>query len=305
MKKIFAVSLVLFVLGMIAVSGVSAQQPSLISANNQIRIHRMGVFGNGLAISDSDPMDFELLKIGIAGIKVGLLDDSAEVMTGVLYLGENKYRLREVVIGNGSSSARLYDADGENVGSISLDSYPKGDTEIWAGTLSLSGRMFNAYVIQVPRVERAMEAASKIHEYCKNNPVRCRAAMQAVGQIICDPTDGTCRNRISDFCEANPEDNRCKRLKYEYCKENLDDAGCRAQVMETCKANLNDVVCERLGGIYDKFAEKRPTVANQAPAWIKAVTARVKQRVAAAVTSNAGMNGNQSNNSGTGNQGGQ
>lgn len=297
MKRMFAFSLVLLVLAAVAVSGASAQQPVLISANSRARIHRMGAFGNGLAISQSDPMDFELLKVGIAGVKVGLADETAEVRVGILYFGEEKYRMRNVEIGNGTASGDIYSND-TVVGTISLDSYVKGSTEIWAGTLSLDGDDYNAYVIQISRALKAVEKAVKAFDYCRNNPERCRAAMQAVGNIICDPvTDENCRNRIRSFCEGNPEDSRCKRLKYEYCKDNLDDAECRAEIMEACRANYNDVVCEKLGNIYNRFAEKMPAIANTAPTWLKAVTARIRNRVTTQTPTVSANN--------TGNQGGQ
>ncbi len=279
MKKLLALVITLLVLAV----PVMAQQLGAQKALSA-RIHKMGAFGNGLAISQTDSMDFELLKVGIAGVKVGTTDEAAEVRVGILYFGEDKYRLKDVEIGNGSASANIYDSEGTQIGSISVDSYPRGDKEVWAGTLTLSDAAYNAYVIQAPRIVKAVEKAYKVFDYCKNNPVKCKAAMRAVGNVICDPEgEGTtCRDRIKTFCENNPEDRRCVALKLAYCRLHLDDADCRASLMDKCKENYNEEGCEKLGTVYNKIIEKRPQVAQvveKAPAWFKTVRDRIKSRL--------------------------
>ncbi len=277
MRKMLALVMALIIIGVTG-SSVMAQQLGVQTAV-RARIHRMGAFGNGIAISTEDPMDFELIKVAIAGVKVGIWEESAEVLVGVLHFGEEKFRLKDIEIGNGTARAQIYDSDGEKVGSISLDSYPKGDREVWAGTLTLREANYNAYVIQVPRKVKPLEKATKAFEYCKNNPEKCKAAMKAVGSIICDPqTDGNCRDKIRTFCEQHPDDNRCRALKLAYCKLHLDDAECRAELMKRCKENLDDEVCERLGNVYSRIIEKRPEIANKiiqrTPTWFRKVLIR-------------------------------
>ena len=278
MKKLLVLAVALLIVGVTGAS-VMAQQ---VGAQNAVRarIRTMGALGNGLAISQSDSMDFEFIKVGIAGVKVGLTDEAAEVKVGILYFGEDKYKLKDIVIGNGSVTANIYDNDGNQTGTISLDSYPKGDKEVWAGTLALNGANYNAYVLQASRVVKAAEKAEKSFEYCKNNPENCKAAMKAVGQIVCDPvTDGNCSGRIRTFCEQNPEDSRCKRLKFEYCKENLEDSDCRAEIMGVCRNNATENACERLGEVYNKFVEKKPEVLKNAPRWFLTVRERIRENV--------------------------
>jgi len=276
MKKLLALVIALFVVGVAGISAMAQQ----VGAQGKLnaRIHKMGAMGNGLAISQSDTMNFELIKVAFAGVRVGLLDETAEVLVGVLHFGEDKYRLKDVEIGNGSSSANIYDSSGANVGSISLDSYPKGDREVWAGTLTLNEETYNAYVIQAPRVIKPVEKAGKIFDYCKNNPAKCKAVMKAAGSIVCDPEkEGTsCRDKIKSFCEQHPDDNRCKALKLAYCKIHLDDADCRAEIMEKCKANLNEEVCRKLGNIYNKVVQKSPQVISRAPQWFKTIRERIR-----------------------------
>ena len=209
MKKLLALVIALLVIGATGISAFAQDDDTVgKQVRAQARIHKMGALGNGLAISQGDSMSFELLKIGIAAVKFGD-EDTAGIKAGILYFGEEKYRLKDVVIENGSASANIYDEDDEQVGTISLDSYPKGDKEIWAGEMELNGEDYNAYVIQARRAVKAMEKANHAFEYCKNNPEKCKAAMKAVGQIVCDPeTDENCRNRIRTYCEGNPEDSR-------------------------------------------------------------------------------------------------
>lgn len=276
MKKLLALAIALLVIGVTVVS-VSAQQIGA-QQNVRARIKTLGAFGNGLAVSQDNSMDFELIRIGVAGIKVGLADEEATVKVGILHFGEDKYRLKNVTIGNGSVTANVYSNDTQ-VGSLSLNSYPKGDKEVWAGTLTLNGETYNAYVLQAHRLVKPLEKAEKTFEYCKNNPEKCKAAMKAVGQIVCDPvTDGNCRDRIKNFCEQYPDDNRCKALRFAQCKLNLEDADCRAEIMGVCRNNATDNACERLGEVYNKFVERRPEVLQNVPRWFATVRERLQQQ---------------------------
>lgn len=273
MKKLFALAIALLVIGVLAVASASAQQ------NVRARIKTLGAFGNGLAVSQDNSMEFELIKVGIAGVKVGLADEETSVKVGILHFGEDNYRLKDIVIGNGSVTANIYLNDTQ-VGSISLNSYPKGDKEVWAGTLELNGETYNAYVLQANRVVKPLEKAEKAFEYCKNNPEKCKAVMKAVGQIVCDPvTDGNCRDRIRNFCEQYPDDNRCKALRLAQCKFNLEDADCRAEIMGVCRNNATETACQRLGEVYNKFAERRPEVLQNIPQWFKTVRQKIAERL--------------------------
>jgi hypothetical protein len=279
MKKLLALAIAVLVLGMTGAS-VMAQQAQQVGAQNMARakIRTLGTLGSGLAVSQSDPMDFELIRVGIAGVRLTVSDAEEDMNVGLLYFGEDKYRLREVVIGNGTVSASIYLND-TNVGSLNLDSYPKGDTEIWAGPLSLEGAEYNAYVVQVRRMLKAAEKAENVKDYCTNNPERCMAAMKAVGQIICDPaTDGNCRERLKSFCEQYPEDNRCKAVSLAYCATHLNDSMCRNEIMERCRANTDDENCERLVSVYENRVEKAQEIMEKAPAWVQTVRQKIQAK---------------------------
>jgi hypothetical protein len=273
MKKLLALAIALLVIG-VTLASASAQQ------NVRARIRTLGAFGNGLAVSGDNSMEFELIRVGVAGIKVGLADEETIVRVGILHFGEESYRLKDVVIGNGSVTANVYDSEDTQVGSISLNSYPKGDKEVWAGELTLNGETYNAYVLQASRVVKPVETADKVFDYCRNNPERCRAVMRAAGQIVCDPvTDENCRDRIRNFCEQYPEDNRCKALRLAQCALDLDDADCRAEIMGVCRNNATDTACERLGEVYNRFVERRPEVLQNVPQWFQTVRQRITERL--------------------------
>ena len=280
--QILAITVALLILAV----PVLAQTPELISAKTTKHIWTRGAFGSGIAISQSDPMDFELLKLGIAGVKLVTEDVESVVKTGVLYFGEDKYRLKDVVIGNATASATIYYNDTQ-VGTISLDSYLKGDREIWAGTLTLNDVTYNAYIIQVPKVVKAVEKAKYIYQYCKDHPVICRGVMKAVGREICDPeAEGeTCMNQIQAYCEDNPDEARCKALRLAYCKLHPEDADCRAEMKGVCQNDNTDNACRVLTAVYNKNIQKKPTVADKMPEWFHTVRAKISN---AASPTNAG-----------------
>lgn len=282
MKKLFVMAIALLVIG---ITGVAAMADETVGSQAQAnaKIKTMGALGYGIATSQSNPMDFEMIKVGIAGINVVRAESEVEVKVGVLHFGETKYRLKDVVIGNGTANANIYDINGTvQKGSISLNSYIKGDREVWAGSLALNGVTYNAYIIQAPRIWKAAEKADKVKDYCENNPAKCKAAIKAVGSIICDPEkEGVgCSEKIKAFCEQNPEDNRCKALSLASCSLNMDDANCRADLIGKCKnSTIDGKICDKLANMYDKYAEKRTEVMKNAPAWLENVRERVKDRL--------------------------
>jgi hypothetical protein len=268
----------------IVMAGATVMADETVGAQTQVRskIQTMGALGYGIATSQSNPMDFQLIKIGVAGVRVEKTEGEINVKVGVLYFGETKYKLMNVSIGNGTAAADIYDInDTVQKGTISLNAYVKGDREVWAGTLTLDGATYNAYVIQVPRVLKAEDKADDVKEYCKNNPVKCKATIKAVGSIICDPEkEGTsCSEKIKTFCSQNPDDNRCKVLRVAYCKLHMDDSNCRAEVLERCKQNSTAAECDKLVNMYEKYAEKNTEAVKKAPEWMKTVRNRVLEKI--------------------------
>jgi hypothetical protein len=284
MKKLLALTLAFLVVAVMGISviaqnGNGNNDTDTVASQTQVRarVRLMGALGNGLAISQDDPMDFELLRVGIAGYRVYTSANETLVRVGILYFGEDKYKLKDITIGNGSITANIYE-NNASIGSLAIDSYVKGDKEIWAGPLTLNDVTYNAYIIQQPRSLKAAEKASKIFGYCEEHPAGCLRAMQAIGNIICDPEQegNTCSESIQTYCEQNPDDRKCEALHLAYCRVHLEDADCRAQLMERCSQNLSEEACNKLGGLYDKIIEKKPQAFQKAPEWLRVLRNRIK-----------------------------
>lgn len=183
------------------------------------QIKTFGILGKGIASLPSDPLNFKIVKAGVGTVRMTVLDQQTEITAGVLYLDEQRYSLKNIVIGNGSATADIYLNDTQH-GSLSLTSVIKSDTEIWAGTVTVDGTSYNTYILGGYRPIKANELKEKVSEYCSENS-----------------TDPKCGGNIQNFCENNPTDTRCLALFKAFClrKNNLDDSRCRQYMLTWCK----------------------------------------------------------------------
>ena len=183
------------------------------------QIKTFGILGKGIASLPSDPLNFKIVKLGVGTVKMTVVDQETELTVGILFLDDQRYTLKNIAIGNGSASADIYINDTQH-GSLSLTSVIKGETEIWAGTLTVDGITYNTYVLGGYRPIKAAELKEKVSEYCSENS-----------------KDRNCGGKIEDFCESNPTDTRCLALFKAFClrKNNLDDSRCRQYMAEWCK----------------------------------------------------------------------
>lgn len=216
-KKILAA---LIVISLVAVP--VAAQTTATGANTAPKIRAFIILGKGIAASPSDPMDFMIVKFGLARF---LLPNGTEVARGILKLDEEKYRLREVTVEDGHASGKIY-SNGTEVGSFDVSSVMKGNTEVWAGTMELNGNAYNLYVIEGSRPIKAGELKEKIIEYCRNNP------------------DENCKGKIYNYCMNNPNDRRCRALFRAYClRGHMDDARCREEFVKWCNEHPDNKYC--------------------------------------------------------------
>ncbi|MCD6557902.1 MAG: hypothetical protein J7K31_02605 [Candidatus Aenigmarchaeota archaeon] len=275
MKNLFAVLVVLLL-----VMPVFAQGPVGNAAAKPV-IQKLAILGKGIATNPSDLMDFKIIKIGIGEVKVSLLGEETELVVGVLYLDSDKYKVKDVVLGNGSIEANLYSGE-EKVGSINAESVEKEDTEVWVGTIDVGGATYNAYVLGAVRKARPLEIAQKVRSFCEENPTKCKAVVKAIGNRYCEknPTDPSCREKVKSFCLNHPDDHRCKEIFKEYCVDNLDDARCRYALRVYCKNHPNEDRCKIfLVQTTEKYCLQHP----KAPACVKVAKVRklVKEKIRA------------------------
>jgi len=214
------ITIVAIIAAMLLVTTVMAQTlPNL-------KIKEIGLFGKGLAISESDPKDVHEIKIGIATFAVTLNSQSNDLSAGVLYFDNVRYNLKDVTIDNKTESGNVY-LNGTQVGSfqISLTSKPKW--ELWTGTLTLNTQNYNLYILEGKRAVKADELGDKVSNYCTAHH-----------------EDKNCRDKIKEFCENNQQDSRCVALFKNYCKDHQEDQRCRLVLRDWCPNRPNAELCK-------------------------------------------------------------
>jgi hypothetical protein len=209
MKKILIVCLALLLL-----------TPTFVQAASVL--HKIYFLGRGIAVSPSDPLDFMMVKVGLGAAKP---TTDTVLRVGVMILDEQKYRIKEVSVANGSATGNLY-LNGTQVGSFDVLSVMKGDAEVWAGTLTLDGTTYHLYILNAPRKVKPAELKDKVKDYCAENT-----------------DDVDCKEKVNDYCQDNPDAMKCKEVFRRYCQNNLDDSRCREFIFNYCKDRPMDATC--------------------------------------------------------------
>jgi hypothetical protein len=228
-------------------------------------IKTIGVLGRGIAVSNTDPSSFKLVKAGIATVRVTLLGEETELKVGVLFLDSERYKLKDIQVGNETASGKIYYNDTQ-VGSFSLSLAIKGDNEIWYGSLSVNGQSYNVYILEGERPIKAAEVREKIEDLCERFPAKCISIGRGVAAQLCEKiTDKSCREKIGEFCERYPNDARCVSVFREYCRSHLEDARCREGLKGYCKVNPQANQCE-------EFCQKYPNVCGKTTTTLETTT---------------------------------
>ena len=210
----------------------------VIYAQPQVKIKSLFLVGKGFSVSPTDLFDFKLAKIGIASVEATSIKS---LRIGILELDEDKYRIRNVTKEEGKVSGYLY-SNKTKVGEFELTSVMKENTEVWVGTLSLSGSNYNLYIVQGVRKIKPVELKDKIAEYCKANR-----------------NDPNCRARMEEYCKNNPNDARCKEIFRRYCINNSEDMRCREYIINYCSENPEKRECRLLKlRLSARYCEKNP-----------------------------------------------
>jgi hypothetical protein len=237
---------------------VMAQEPALTSENPQI--YALGILGKGLAISQGDPLDFKVMKFGLARVRTEITNESTELSVGILYLDDARYIVRDFVTGDGHSSGDIY-ANDTKVGSYDVQAIEKGDSIIWAGTMTVESDSYNVYLLEGKREVKSNEIGEKNSEYCEEYPERCQGIIKGIRNLGCDdPATQGCREKIRNFCENNVNDTRCQALFRSYCVNNMDDVRCRSAYNEYCQNNPEAESCNNYRlRITAQYCEDHPT----------------------------------------------
>jgi len=226
---------------------------AIVSAQTIYRIKTLGILGKGIAISTTDPEDFKLLKIGVGTVTVELLGEETDLTIGVLFLDDDKFKLKNVEMGNDTASGKVF-SDDEEVGSFSVSLTIKNEQEIWHGTLTVNDEDYNIYILEAERQIKPLEFATKVKNLCDEHPEKCSDIAKGIGNRYCEKvTDKSCREKIEEFCGEHPDDRRCMAVFRFFCKGNLDDTRCRKELKQFCAENPDDESCE-------EFCKKFPNV---------------------------------------------
>ena len=234
-RFIFIVSLAL----VLSLGITIAQEATSNVAPSLFKIH---IMGNGIAVNPSELTDFKIIKSVIATFKNGSNDT---IIRGALVLDQARYVVKGTLPEESKFVGELL-KNTTKVGDISLSKIEKPDGEVWAGTLSLNGINYYAYIVGVRKTFTAREVATKMGEYCKENPTddKCNGVA-----FVCGAENiGQCQNKIQTYCESHQDDARCKALALRTCKNNTDDTRCRDLLRNRCNVTdaANAVDCGAL-----------------------------------------------------------
>lgn len=223
-------------ISIVAVAFVAILAIPIFAQTTSAKFKEIFFLGKGVVVSTSNSQDIQVIKMGVAQITVNVAGTDTDVTIGILYFGEDKYVLKDVVNGNGTSQGNIY-LNNSVVGNYNLNLISKPSDNIWAGTLTLNGVSYNAYLLEAHRTYTASEESSSVADYCKNNP-----------------SDTNCRSKIEDFCQNNPTDQRCIALLNNHCKSHLLDGRCREELGDFCKnQQQNNPTCQ---GFCQRYPDK-------------------------------------------------
>ena len=158
MKKLMALSLaLLIVLPVVA-------QPAPPVAIFRPRIRTLVALGKGIAFSEEDITDFEIVKLGIAKVTVRVLNETKSISIGVLWFGDERYKVKDIQLTNETIEANIYSGN-ETVGVIAIDSVVKHNEVVWVGKLELNGKEYNVFILEGIRKFKPLELKESLKEY--------------------------------------------------------------------------------------------------------------------------------------------
>jgi len=175
----------------VAFAAAQGEPPYNVPSNIPERATLIGLslIGRGIAVNPSDVMDFKVLRVGAGRVALPLRNltnettDSEDfemrcinqtrrercvpvIRVGVIFIDGERYLLKKIDVMNESVSAVLVKNNTEE-GTIALVKVRKGMSDIWAGTLNISGMNYFAYILgtQHPLVE-LREAGRELKKKC-------------------------------------------------------------------------------------------------------------------------------------------
>ncbi len=241
MKKYWLAIVLLFAVALVAAENIGMQQ--LRAEIGKPEITKIGAVGKGIAVSTSDPLDFKMVRLGLVEVQVNFSGQIINRQTGLIWLEDEKYLLKNASIQQSAVSADVY-LNNTLVGNINLVLVARNDTDVWVGKLVLNGKEYNVYLLEGNRGFEKQEMKQKIKQACSDDDENCTQIAKGIGNRFCEKVNDTsCREKIAEFCEQNPNDQRCQAIMRGYCANNTEDTRCRLMLKQVCKNNPADSRC--------------------------------------------------------------
>ncbi len=202
-------------------------------------VKKLFLSARGILIGSDDPMNIHSSKIIAAKFKVVYEGLSEEVNFGVLYVDNEKYKLKDIEADPESFLANVYDKNNVLVGSVYLAPVETPGILVWAGSISVDNTSYNGYYLQYRAEVRPAQIVNNIAEYCKEHPEdeKCYKFEK------CKEDPEACKAEIARFCKLNPDSEKCKELWKGFCLRNLDDVRCREFLKKKCEEDPTQAFC--------------------------------------------------------------
>ena len=241
MKNLQLIALVILLPALVMAQNLGMQELNTMIVKPEIT--KIGIVGKGIGILESDKLNFEIIKVGLIDVKIQFENQTIIRQSGLLWIGQNKYLLKNSVIGNGSVAADIYSND-TKVGTLSLILVEKSGTDVWIGEIEVNENKYNAYLLEGKANFNKNEIKQRFQDICQNNETDCLKIAKGIWNRFCEKLDDiSCREKIAEFCEENPTDQRCIAINKKFCQDNIDDARCRKLIGLGCLNNPNSEEC--------------------------------------------------------------
>jgi len=264
MKKLIALLLMTLLVAPVASQPLTAplQKP---------RIRTIVALGKGIAVSKEDATDFEIVKLGIARVRMSLVNETRELSVGVLWVGDNRYKVKDISLENDTVEANVY-SNNTLVGKLAITSVVKQKETVWVGELEIGEKKYTVYILEGVRKFQPVEVKESISEYCEEHPVKCAQIAKGIATQYCSAEKAqteSCREKIVEYCKDHPNDQRCVALKRAYCVLHPEDMRCRFEMRDYCLKHPNDEKCKG-------FCKLHPLACGKKSAQVKQ---QVKQKI--------------------------
>jgi len=214
-------------------------------------VKKLFLGAKGILIGSDDPMDIHSSKIIAAKFKIAYESISEEVNFGVLYVDNEKYKLKDIQADPESFLANIYDKNNVLVGNVYLAPVETPGILVWAGNVSVNNTSYNGYYLQYRAEVKPAQIVNNIAEYCKEHPEdeKCYKFEK------CKEDPEACKAEIARFCKLNPDSEKCKELWKGFCLRNLDDVRCREFLKKKCEEDpTQSYAFTGLNGVQPFFA---------------------------------------------------